>query len=761
MRLKVWHRPAALLLLLACRLPSQSPLTGAEAAIANGQPWRASQLLAPVLADSTTRTPDAIILAARAAAGWEGWRQVRQLLERERWLDLSFDRLGRRLLAEAALAEQRNSDALQLALLAAAPGTEKRHDEEQGERLLILARTLDRLDRRDSAAATYSRAAALLPDVTDWILLRAAGVTDDSAARAALLARVTLPATLPRVPWTDALARERAGDFAGAATAYQRAGAQVAALRSRWRAARTSADSGRVISDLIALLGNGNGISLSREALDLLDRLAPALTRPQQLVVARRAAAVGRTVQAMDAFAAAAKRGPLSGQDRFSYGVVLGQVNRWPEAAAQFRGVTVPALAGHAAYYSARAQLRAGNGAAAIPALRSVASRYPSDTVAAAISLYLLGDLAIDAGQVHSARTRFLALADRYPTAAERPRAVLLAALIALQQGHPDSAVRELDAATQRGLGNEGDAMRYWLARARLMSGDSASARDGFRALVANGPESYYALRAAARLDTIPWRVEALATLTVPDSLRAPLARAARLDSLGLDVESRLELDRLTSTTQGADALLTLGQAFAATGLASLAQQTGFRAASAGAPRGASLWQLLYPLPYESAMRATARGAGVDPMLAASVIRQESGFVPHATSRTDARGLMQVMPSTGRDLARGAGIADFDPALLWVPDINLALGMRHFAAALKQYPEVERALAAYNAGGTPVARWSASQLDGKSRSGDAVRAPVSDIEVFVERIPYVETRDYVRIILRNYAMYRLLYGVPQ
>ncbi len=726
--------------------------------MASGQPWRASQLLAPVLADTATRTPDAIILAARAAAGWEGWSQVQQLLARERWLDTSFDRLGRRLLAEAALAQQRNDDALQQALLAATTGAGQRNGEEQGERLLILARALDRLDRRDSAAATYARAAALLPDVADWILLRAAGVTDDSVSRTKLLARVTLPAARPRVPWTDALARERARDFAGAAAVYQRTGAQVPALRARWRAARTRADSSRVIADILALLGAGTSTSLAREALDLVDRLAPTLTRVQQLTVARRAAAVGRSVQAMDAFAAAAKRGPLTGPDRFSYGVVLGQLNRWPEAAAQFRGVTAPALAGHAAYYRARAQLRAGNGSAAIPALRSVAARYPRDTVAAAISLYLLGDLAIDAGQVDSARALFLTLADRYPSAAERPRAVLLAALIALQQGHPDSAARELDAATQRSQGSEGDAMRYWLARARLAVGDTALARTGFRALVANGPESYYALRAAARLDTIPWRVDSLVTITIPDSLQAPLSRAARLDSLGLDVESRLELDRLSSSAQGADALLALGQAYAATGLASRAQQAGFRAASAGAPRGAPLWQLLYPLPYESAMRATAERAGVDPMLAASVIRQESGFVPHATSRTDARGLMQVMPSTGRDLARSAGIADFDPALLWVPDINLALGMRHFATALTRYPEVERALAAYNAGGTPVARWSASQLDGKSRSADAARAPLADTEVFVERIPYVETRDYVRIILRNYAMYQLLYG---
>jgi soluble lytic murein transglycosylase len=749
--------PLLLLLFLAPPLAAQEQLAEAESAIAAGQPWRATQLLSPLLASPERRTPDVVMVAARAAAGWEGWSSVRRLLEPEGWLDSRFDRLGNRLLAEASLAEQRNIQALGYAVRAVAPSSEPRTSEEQGRRLLILARAYDRADRRDSAAAVYERAARFLPDIADWIQLRAAGVTDDSASRKRILAAVTLPAVITRVPWTDALARERAGEFAAAAAGYDRLGAKTSALRMRWRAARTGADSARVITGLLALLAPTGTIAQAREALDLIDRLSPALTREQLLVVARRAAAVGRTVHAMDAFMAAAKKSPLTGPDRFAYGTVLGQLNRWPEAAKQFAQVTVPSLAGHAAYFNARATLRSGNGTAAITALRDVVARYPTDTMAAATALFLLGDLAIDAGTPDSARTLFLALATRYPSATQRPRAVLLAALIALQHGDTTAAIGELDQATGSITGTEGDAVRYWLARARLAAGDTAAARTGFRALTDKGPESYYALRAAARLDTMVW-VASIATAAPPDdSVQAIIVRAATLDALGLDIEARFELDRLASDAQGVEALMRTGQAFAGNGLAARAQQLGVRASSAGAPRDAALWQLLYPLPFETALRATAARAGVDPRLAASVIRQESGFVPHATSRTDARGLMQIMPATGRELARGLGFADFDPALLWIPDVNLALGMQHFAVALKKYPEVERALAAYNAGGTPVDRWSATQLDGQLRSGGAVRAPIEDIEMFVERIPYVETRDYVRVIIRNWAMYRLLY----
>ena len=89
-------------------------------------------------------------------------------------------------------------------------------------------------------------------------------------------------------------------------------------------------------------------------------------------------------------------------------------------------------------------------------------------------------------------------------------------------------------------------------------------------------------------------------------------------------------------------------------------------------------------------------------------------------------------------------MASFERVLLYQPDANIKLGMSHLDAMLEQYPKVEYALAAYNAGGAPVRRWRAL------RGSD-------DPELFVERISYDETRDYVRILLRNHAMYRSLY----
>ena len=135
-------------------------------------------------------------------------------------------------------------------------------------------------------------------------------------------------------------------------------------------------------------------------------------------------------------------------------------------------------------------------------------------------------------------------------------------------------------------------------------------------------------------------------------------------------------------------------------------------------------------------------------MLAAAVIRQESAFDPEARSTADARGLMQVMPAVGTQLARRAGLPEWDPVLLYQPDVNLDFGIDHLAQDLAKLEWPERALAAYNAGTERVARWR------------AIRGVDDDPEVFVERIPFAETRDYVRRVTRNAAVYRSLYARP-
>ncbi len=109
---------------------------------------------------------------------------------------------------------------------------------------------------------------------------------------------------------------------------------------------------------------------------------------------------------------------------------------------------------------------------------------------------------------------------------------------------------------------------------------------------------------------------------------------------------------------------------------------------------------------------------------------------------------MQVMPSLGRSLARARNFPVWDPVLLYQPDVNLQLGMIHLEELLERQEYAEHVLAAYNAGGSRLVRW-------KDKAG------AGDPEIFTERIPYVETRDYVRIVLRNEELYRALYAWRQ
>jgi soluble lytic murein transglycosylase len=212
-----------------------------------------------------------------------------------------------------------------------------------------------------------------------------------------------------------------------------------------------------------------------------------------------------------------------------------------------------------------------------------------------------------------------------------------------------------------------------------------------------------------------------------------------------MNTEEALEYDATTAVASAPDSLLAAARALYVRGEVSRAMTMARRAVAASAPRDTRVLRLMYPLPFADVIRAEAAAHRVDPALAAALIQQESSFNPRAASRAGALGLMQVLPSVGASIARSEGIASFERVLLFQPDVNVRLGMSHLDAMLRQYPRVEYALAAYNAGGSPVRRW-------RQKAGS------EDPEVFVERIPYEETRDYVRILLRNQATYKVLYG---
>jgi soluble lytic murein transglycosylase len=158
-------------------------------------------------------------------------------------------------------------------------------------------------------------------------------------------------------------------------------------------------------------------------------------------------------------------------------------------------------------------------------------------------------------------------------------------------------------------------------------------------------------------------------------------------------------------------------------------------------------WEVLFPKPFWPDLKRFSSDNALDPYMVASLIRQESAFNPNAVSRTNALGLMQIMPKTGKLVAKQEKIRRFAPTQLFTPGTNLQLGTRYFRSMVDKFGAFEYALAAYNAGSDRVDDWLRL---GKYR----------DPQEFVESIPFTETREYVQAILRNESLYRQLYGTP-
>ncbi len=161
-----------------------------------------------------------------------------------------------------------------------------------------------------------------------------------------------------------------------------------------------------------------------------------------------------------------------------------------------------------------------------------------------------------------------------------------------------------------------------------------------------------------------------------------------------------------------------------------------------------SYWNLLFPQPYWPTIQRESEKQNLDPFLVASLIRQESEFNPGVVSYANAWGLMQLLPSVGREQAHKQHVRPFQTSYLLNPEVNLKLGSAYFHQLMDEFhDQPEYALAAYNAGDDRVRMWLAN-------------GPYASLPEYVESIPFTQTREYVEAILRNRDIYRQLYA-PQ
>ena len=613
--------------------------------------------------------------------------------------------------------------------------------------LVLRARELDRADSRDSARTAYENAAKSLPRIGDWLYLRAAGVTADSGARQGYYSKVRTPAARERIRWTEAQARERTGDIPGAIRTFTAVGGTLQALRLRAAVAADDNAKGLARRDLLSYITRANTSAETRDAIDLFDKVFSGTTPAEELVLARAAGRSGLPDRAATAYARAFTAGLGNTSDRFGYAAVLFRLRRFEDAAREFVKVkSPPGLAASAQYQRARALIALGNTSSARSVLRSITTTYPRDTSAAS-ALLLLADLASDENRDNDSRATLLGMLKRFPSGRHAANARFRAGMIAFIQGNRKAAAAEFDSVTARDP-NSAEALgaTYWAGRAFAELGDTARARSRWRTVIAKEPLSYYAVLAANRLETVlVARDESLAAYPSVPAVDSAIARVTALRDVGMDVEAGFELDRLfREAAESRDKMLATAAALTGTDQATRSTGLGRRAIEEIGPSPPH-YRLFFPVVERETLIEAAKENGLDPVFVASLIRQESNWNPRATSPAGARGLMQLMPPVGEALARTKGIRPFDAEMLYDPAVSIKLGTLHLKDLVRKYPRNPvKVLAAYNAGEARVEKWS-------------TKAGAADAEVFTERIPFIETRDYVRIVLRNEAYYAALY----
>jgi soluble lytic murein transglycosylase len=298
--------------------------------------------------------------------------------------------------------------------------------------------------------------------------------------------------------------------------------------------------------------------------------------------------------------------------------------------------------------------------------------------------------------------------------------------------------------------------MANMAALAASRDGDQTHAVARWTDVARSRPLSWPALVARARLAeagaTLPPVIDAAPATpaSAPMTVVIP-APADMLHGVGLEADAESELrDREAAVTVGAGSRVSeaLCVAYGRLGRARRRYQIAQTLPSALFAFAPDLytrwaWECAFPSPYEKRVRAAETEEGLPPGLLWAVMRQESGFDPEAVSSAHAAGIMQLLPETAHAVAEELSLVGTDAQLTSPPDA-IRIGARVLHKLLDRFrDDTPLAVAAYNAGADAVERWLS-------------RAQGLELDGFVERIPFDETRDYVARVMTNLARYAYL-----
>ena len=476
----------------------------------------------------------------------------------------------------------------------------------------------------------------------------------------------------------------------------------------------------------------------------------------------------------------------------FRAGVALFYLGKRGEAAALLEKMLheYPAdpRAPEALYWLGKSYVKLGEWERGTKTFQNLLDRFP-DSEWADDALFLTGNIYRETGDVKEERRFYGHLAQTYPESKYADSALWWIAWSYHTVGDfrkAEKAFQELISRYPRSfLVNQAF---YWQGRTAERKGELSRAAAYYKRVLKKGPYTYYGYRAAERLVRLETTDVVAAADGFADSAPAGAEGPCPDDSPGsIDAEDgppvwteetkqvlssepwfrkTLELMHLDMKKEAAQELWLLQDRVSRKrgmliGLSKAFFELGdyYRSLTLvvrkyeryldGPANGVSgdLWLLAYPQGYWESILSYSRKYGQDPFFIAAIIREESQFSPEALSPAGARGLMQVMPATGEQVARSIKLPDFDRRKLFDSDTGINIGTRYISQLMKRFKgDPLLVAAAYNAGPEAAAGWVAKNGYNGER------------DVFVEMIPYAETRGYVKKVLRNYAEYKRIYG---
>ena len=729
--------------------------------LADGRHWKASRALRAHLAPVASAAVRDRMLLAEAEAGWRNWEGAVAALIGEGgdtvdapprfWylLGTALEETGDRAGAVRALTR----------FVGAVPAADRLALAARSR----LARELARTDAAAAALEAVERLGGPSPRLRDWTALSVARILagrGDGASVGRLFALITDP-DVRRLGWrleTDAWAQ--AGDTARALEALlevlaagRTSGAdRTQTLALEWRYRLSLGDSAGSVAAMEALL---------RRSTRGTEALAAALAHwrvasnsgPEVLrTVARAFGNGGEFGPAVRAWRLAERRGAvLTEEERAALARAYNGSGDRDGAVRVYRDLAAsddPAVAAPAIAAWAAIRTRQGRHGDAGTLRNRLVERFPARPEALDV-IFFRADDHHDAGRLDQAIDHYRRVVDMYAAADRAGLARMRWGQLHLERGEREAALEVFEGYLEEfPNGRRWEEASYWGARTAEALGDAALARRLRARIRDESPLSYYAfLLTEDGGTTFAPELPEGRPAPAPEWLEGELGVLDLLEEAGLDDAADAHVAAMKTRAADSEELqLRLAAALEEAGRTLDAIRLGLELRRNGRPWDLALVRVVYPFPYRELVTSRARELGLDPYLLAGLIRQESAFVPAIVSPAGAIGLTQVMPATGRQLARSVGPRGFRTEMLETPELNVHLGTRFLSDLFGRYDGVvPLVLSAYNAGPTRANRWR--------------RLPeAADPYRFTERIPFAETRDYVKIVTRNRALYRWLHG---